>query len=89
MKQLGYAFPLHDLPKQAASGKQIDKSQLQAGDLVFFQNTYTKGISHVGIFIGEDQFISAAAENVGVVKSKFSDKYWASHYLSSTRPFAK
>src|SRR5262249_44539830 len=48
-------------------GKPVPKDQLQPGDLVFFQNTYKRGISHVGIYIGEGQFLHAAGSRKGVI----------------------
>lgn len=53
--------------------------QPQPGDLVFFENTYKKGISHVGIFIGSNQFIHAD-ENKGVTISNLSNPYYTAHF---------
>ena len=48
------------------------------GDLVFFENTYKKGISHLGIYLGDNQFIHAGDN--GVVITSLSDSYWSSKF---------
>ena len=54
------------LPRIAAdqynAGTKISKAKLKPGDLVFFQKTYNKtGITHVGIYTGNNQFIHASS----------------------------
>lgn len=51
----------------------------QPGDLVFFENTYKPGISHMGIYIGDNQFIHASTSN-GVMITKLSDAYYQKHF---------
>jgi cell wall-associated NlpC family hydrolase len=70
---------------QYNSGSHPARNELKPGDLVFFQNTYASGISHNGIYIGNDQFVHAATEKAGVTVSSLSAQYWASHWYGATR----
>ncbi|TWT03582.1 C40 family peptidase [Planomicrobium sp. CPCC 101079] len=55
-------------------------SSPQPGDLVFFANTYRAGISHVGIYIGNNQFVHAGGSKSAVVS--LNDSYWGSKFHS-------
>ncbi|MCL6573393.1 MAG: LysM peptidoglycan-binding domain-containing protein [Bacillus sp. (in: Bacteria)] len=57
--------------------------QPKAGDLVFFENTYKKGISHVGIYLGDNQFIHA--NDGGVMISNLSSAYYQKHFSAFKR----
>ncbi|EDL64894.1 C40 family peptidase [Bacillus sp. SG-1] len=50
----------------------------QPGDLVFFENTYKKGISHLGIYIGDNQFIHAGDNGVEI--TSLDNAYWNSKF---------
>jgi peptidoglycan endopeptidase LytE len=85
-QQAGKSIPNHDLWGQLQSGTRISRANLQAGDLVFFQNTYMPGLSHVGIYIGGGRFINAQSERAGVTVASLSDPFWASRYVGASRP---
>jgi cell wall-associated NlpC family hydrolase len=70
---------------QIGYGTPVSQSQLQPGDLVFFQNTYTWGLSHVGIYIGNGQFIHAENETTGVKISSLTSTYYASRWYGARR----
>ncbi|WP_342537002.1 NlpC/P60 family protein [Sporosarcina sp. FSL K6-3508] len=53
------------------------------GDLVFFHNTYRKGISHVGIYVGNNKFVHAGGKKSEVVS--LSNPYWKSKFNSFRR----
>ncbi|MFI8687538.1 S-layer homology domain-containing protein [Rossellomorea sp. NPDC077527] len=81
--QIGMDLP-HGSADQFNIGTSVSKSNLQPGDLVFFKNTYKQGISHTGIYIGNDQFISAA--NSGVKVDSINDPYyWGAKYAGAKR----
>lgn len=65
-------------------GELVDRDELQPGDLVFFANTYTDGISHIGIYIGDDIFIHASS-NGGVKYNDLNSSYYSSHYHAARR----
>ena len=78
-----------ELPQSAALqirvGAEIDKDKIQPGDLVFFKNTYKKGISHVGIALGDDLFVHAAGRKHGVIVSSLDESYFRLRFAGARR----
>ncbi|HEV2072474.1 MAG TPA: C40 family peptidase, partial [Thermomicrobiales bacterium] len=70
---------------QVAAGTPVSRSSLQPGDLVFFQNTYTAGLSHVGLYIGNNKFIHAQNESTGVVISDLDSSYYGPRWYGAVR----
>lgn len=85
-----YVFRAHDIPlprtsqQQWTVGNSVSYADLKPGDLVFFANTYTSGISHLGIYVGDGQFIHASSSQ-GVTISSMSNSYWSSRYYGAKR----
>lgn len=81
-----YVFKKHGikLPRSVSEiwNYGIPVQHPQKGDLVFFE-TYKAGPSHVGIYMGHGQFLSATDD--GVKTSAMSLDYWQSHYLGAKR----
>ncbi|MGI6357155.1 MAG: C40 family peptidase [Bacillota bacterium] len=80
----GYYLP-HSAAAQSRLGQYVSKSNLRAGDLVFFRNTYKRGISHVGIYVGSGRMIHAWPRR-GVIVTKFTSyRYFTSRYAGARR----
>jgi len=58
------------------NGVHINKSDLAPGDLVFFSSNGGSSVTHVGIFIGDEEFIHASRSGVGVVISRLDSAYY-------------
>jgi cell wall-associated NlpC family hydrolase len=68
-----------------AGGAWVEYGAWQQGDLIFFQNTYRVGISHVGIYLGDGLFIHAENPGTGVVISSLYDGYYGPRYWGASR----
>lgn len=76
-----------DLPRhsrtQYDAGDTIDRSDLQKGDLVFFATRERGKISHVGVYVGDGQFIHAPSRGKKIRIDFLSDEYFANHYVGA------
>ncbi|MDX6532262.1 MAG: peptidoglycan DL-endopeptidase CwlO [Gaiellales bacterium] len=77
--QLGVSLP-HYTGSQWSSGPHVDRSQLAAGDLVFFY-----GLGHVGIYIGGGLFVHAPHTGDVVKISNMNDSWYSSAYDGAVR----
>lgn len=68
------------------SVQKINDSEREPGDLLFFRTTSSSEISHVGIYLGNNQFISALNESKkpGIAISKLNN-YWKGKYVGAGR----
>lgn len=67
-------------------GTPVVQSNLREGDIVFFADTYRRGISHVGIYIGNRQFIHASSRRGGVRIDSLDHPYYRRKYAGARRP---
>lgn len=75
----------HSVELQWNYGSRVEYGRWKPGDLIFFQNTYQPGLSHVGIFLGRDRFIHAENEDTGVVITDIAAEYYATRYAGARR----
>ena len=80
---LGLVLP-HNAKAQAATTEKIDKTELQPGDLVFF-NTLRRAFSHVGIYVGEGKFIHSPRSGGQVRIEDMRESYWAKRFNGARR----
>ena len=67
-------------------GTPVSKENLQPGDIVFFAGTFgSGGISHVGIYVGNGQFIHAPNSRSVVSYADLNSSYYTSHYYGACR----
>lgn len=75
--------------QQIQKGTKIEPENAQAGDLIFFANTYNSnyvfGVSHVGIYIGNGQMIHNSSGADGVTLSDVNASYYKQHFLMYRR----
>lgn len=72
--------------EQARRGTPVPLSSLQAGDLVFFDTAGRGNVTHVGLYIGSDQFMNANSYAGRVkVDRLVRDPYWKRRYLGGRR----
>lgn len=73
---------------QVRNGIPVNRSELRPGDLLFF-NTSGKGISHVGIYIGDAMMIHASSGKNKVIITDINSKYYSSRYVTARRIITK
>ncbi len=70
--------------EQSEVGNVIDKNELKAGDLVFF-NTMRRAFSHVGIYLGDNRFLHAPRSGAEIRVEDMSQSYWTKRYNGARR----
>ena len=85
-----YVYAVHgmglprDVHSQYLIGRDVDRKNVKAGDLVFFE-TVSRGASHVGLAIGGDQFVHAPSSRGVVRVEALASSYWASRFVGARR----
>lgn len=81
--KVGISIP-RTTDKQLKQAKPIKRSQLQAGDLVFFRLNGRK-VSHVGIYIGNNQIVHAPSSGKRVSYARLDQGYWKDRVTATAR----
>lgn len=83
-----YSPYVSDLPRgsygQFTVGTPVERTDLESGDLVFF-TTYAAGASHVGVYLGDGQFVSAVWGAHRVQVNRLDEFYWGDRYIGARR----
>ncbi|MDP2366917.1 C40 family peptidase [Rhodoferax sp.] len=80
---VGLALP-RKADQQAAATEKIDRTDLQPGDLVFF-NTMRRAFSHVGIYVGDGKFIHSPRPGAEVRVEDMGVSYWKRRFDGARR----
>jgi len=83
LKAHGVRAP-HNAAELFKLGKRVRFAELQPGDLLFFK-TSRRGISHVGMYIGDDRFIHASSGAGRVVTTSVYDPYYSKRLKGARR----
>lgn len=88
MKNLFSAVYGINLPRtsrdQFKEGKEISRDNLKKGDLVFFKLRRSRSVSHVGVYVGNNQFAHASIQ-VGVTIDDLDQAYYKKYYVGARR----
>ena len=82
-KAFGVNLP-HYTGSQIGEGSSVSRKNLKQGDLVFF-NTDGSSVSHVGIYVSNDEFIHASSGSGKITVSNLSEGYYNSKYVGARR----
>lgn len=88
-KEAGIELPRSTREMINLDAPKIQRSDLEPGDVLFFNNRGRGRVSHAGIYIGDDQFIhSSSSRSGGVRVDSLDDKYWRSSFMQAKRVLA-
>ena len=77
---------IHSSPEMFRRGRLIARHELRPGDLVFFSHDRRHSrVGHVGIYLGQGQFIHASIAANSIRVDALSDGYWAARYYGARR----
>lgn len=84
-RQFDYNITRTATTQYSQDGACISKSELAPGDLVFFSSNGGYSTTHVGIYIGDNQFVHASTPKIGVVVSRLDSTYYTNVWYGAKR----
>jgi murein DD-endopeptidase len=81
-RQIGISVP-RTTGQQFAAARRIDRRDAQPGDLLFFR--FTRTVSHVGIYLGDGQFVHAPTSGRNVEVISLEQPFYRNHFISVGR----
>ena len=82
--QFGYKLQRSASQQYKNNGTTIAKSDLKPGDLVFFSSNGST-VTHVGIYIGDNEFVHASTSDTGVIISNLTSAYYTKVWFGAKR----
>jgi cell wall-associated NlpC family hydrolase len=82
--QAGYSIG-RTTKDQVKNTKAVALKDAVPGDLVFFQGTYRPGVSHVGVYMGNGQFVHNSSKGKGIIVSSLNEPYYKKHWYGARR----
>jgi len=85
--QLGLQVP-RSAPDQFQWATPVGSSEMQPGDIIFFENTFpsSQRITHVGIYMGGGGVVMAVDNGDIVREVSLAEPYWSDHFAGASRP---
>ena len=84
-KSFGYSITRNASGQYRDNGVHVAKSDLSYGDLVFFSSNGGKSVTHVGIYIGDNEFVHASTSSTGVIISRLDSTYYINVWFGAKR----
>lgn len=78
-------LPRSSLSLSRVPAEDVSREQLQIGDLVFFRINRARSITHVGMYVGDDQFVHAPSSGGKVRVERLDSPYWSARLVKARR----
>jgi cell wall-associated NlpC family hydrolase len=83
--QFGYPISRTASKQYKNNGTAVSKADLLPGDLVFFSSNGGYSVTHVGLYIGDDQFVNASTSRTGVIISSLTSSWYSRTWYGAKR----